>query len=186
MNVFWLFLNQFYVFHTFVTCPNYFNHFPLCLLESELSALPDPKVQSYVQNVTFWMFFSCLLEKYTKHRFFKKTPEVLSSNWRALASIGEQTQGPCRATGEHWRALASKWSCWVSYRFFTPFALFQVFWLVLCVFPYFACYFMFCMCFIVFAGFVLFLRRYAKNNVRTVAIDVLGYFFPCGLFFDES
>ena len=66
------------------------------------------------------------------------------------------------------------------------FALFQVFWLVLCVFLYYACYFMFCMCFIVFAGFVLFLRRYAKNNVRTVAIDVLGYFFHCGLFLDES
>ena len=119
--------------------------------------------------------------------------QIFSKNTRGaveqLASTGEHWrafQDPCRATGEHWRALASKWSCWVSYRFFPTFALFQVFWFVLCVFLYFACYFMFCMCFIVFAGFVLFLRRYAKNNVRTVAIDVLGYFFPCGLFFDES
>ena len=103
----------------------------------------------------------------------------------------------CRATGEHWRALASTLSSNCRALASTGEQLvmlgelliqhvFNVFWFVLCVFLYFACYFMFCMCFIVFAGFVLFLRRYAKNNVRTVAIDVLGYFFPCGLFFDES
>ena len=56
----------------------------------------------------------------------------------------------------------------------------------------FVCFSVFCLLFHVlyvfhcFCRFCLFLRRYAKNNVRTVAIDVLGYFFPCGLFFDES
>ena len=86
MNVFWLFLNQFYVFHTFVTCPNYFNNFPLCLLESELSALPDPKVQNYYVLDVFLMFAWKTIQNTD---FLKKHPRC------------------CRATGEHWRALAS-------------------------------------------------------------------------------
>ena len=88
----------------------------------------------------------------------------LSSNWRALASTGEQMV----MLGElqiipHICTLSSVLVCFVC---------FSVFWLLFHVLYVFHCFCRFC----------VFLRRYAKNDVRTVAIDVLGYLFPCGLF----
>ena len=72
--------------------------------------------------------------------------QIFSKNTRGtveqLASTGEHWRAPCRATVEHWRALASNLSCWVSYwfsMFLKCFGLFCVFFCILLVISCFVC-----------------------------------------------